>query len=321
MKKFLIVILFTVMGISLFGSCATLLPETPVIEDGVTVYYRTQPPYYGISADKLVNLNNNEAAVNPTWEELVSFLEQDDTDKGAYGFDLQVCAEFANELHDNAETAGIKSAWVGIEFEDNSEGHAFNAFKTIDRGLVFVDCTGRVPTDIVSLTSIDTNETEYSRPSLTHNDRIAYVEIGKKYGLIHLEYALSLGYGYYEDYQKEWDNYYSLSEEYDQLVAEFNQKFDIYNSEIESYNNFSDEYEFKLDGREVIKDPTEYAEISRMYDELGEMQLELKLEGTELDKEGIQLLQEWEKLIEELDRLGWYRNESPGIVSSVEIYW
>jgi len=321
MKKFLILVLVTVMSILSLGACATLLSETPVIEDGVSVYYRSQPPYHGLNADKPVNLTNNEAATNPTWEELVSFLELDDIDKGVYGFNLRVCAEFANELHDNAEKAGIKSAWVTIEFEEIPDGHAFNAFETTDRGLVFVDCTGLVPTDTIPLTSTDSNETVNRPLPPTHNDRIAYVEIGKKYGLIHFEHALSPVYGYYEDYQKEWANYGTWSEEYTQAVTEYNQNLDIYNSKSASYNSFLDEYEFKLAGRKIIEDPDEYAELSRMQDELERIRLGLALEAVELNKELIKLSREWEGLIEELERLGGYKNEPLGIVSSVEIYW
>jgi len=318
MKFIAVVLLFSVV---LLGACAELLPETPVTEDGVSVYYHTQPPYYGASSDRPVNLKNNETARNPTWEELVSFLNLDDTDRGAYGFGLRVCAEFANELHDNAEKAGIKAAWVAIEFEDNSEGHAFNAFETTDRGLVFVDCTGPVPADTVPLASVDTDGTEDKPPSPTHEDRIAYVEVGEEYGLIYLEYALSPEYGFYKDYKKERDNIDAWLEEYNQAVIEFNRKREIFNSKVKSYRSFADEYKLKLGGRKVIKDPDEYAELSRMYDELEIMRLELELENVELDKEGTQIMQEREDLEEEFDRLGWYSVKSPGIISSVEIYW
>ena len=318
MKFISIVLLFSVV---LLGACAELLPETPVTKDGVSVYHHTQPPYYGTSSDRPVNLKNNETARNPTWEELVSFLNLDDTDRGAYGFGLRVCAEFANELHDNAEKAGIKAAWVAVEFMGDAEGHAFNAFETTNRGLVFVDCTGAVPTDTVPLTSVDTDGTEDEPPSPTDKDRIAYVEIGEEYGLIFLEYALSPEYGFYRDYKKERDNIDAWLEEYNETVMEFNQKKAIFHNKVKSYNMLSAEYELRLGGRTVINDPDEYAELSRMHDELEIMRLELEIENVELDREGAQIMQEREDLEEEFDRLGWYNVTSPGIVSRVEIYW
>ena len=318
MKFISVVLLFSVVFL---GACAGLLPEIPDTKDGVSVYHNTQPPYYGASSDRTVNLKNNETARNPTWEELVSFLNLDDTDKGAYGFGLRVCAEFANELHDNAEKAGIKAAWVAVEFVGDAEGHAFNAFETTDRGLVFVDCTGSVPTDTAPLTSVDIDGIEDEPLSPTSKDRIAYVEIGEEYGLILLEYALSPEYGFYQDYKEERDNIDTWLEEYNQAVMEFTQKKEIFNSKVKSYNMLSDEYELRLGGRGVIKDPDEYEELSQMYDELEIMRLELELESVELDVEGAEIMQEREDLKEELDRLGWHSPRPLGIVSSVEIYW
>jgi len=319
MKKLISIVL--IVGVILLGACAESLPEIPVTKDGTSVYYRTQPPYYGVSPDRQVNLKNNENARNPTWEELIDFLNTDNTDRGVYGFGLRVCSEFANELHDNAEKAGIKAAWVAIEFEDDSEGHAFNAFETTDRGLVFVDCTGQVPTDTISLTRIDTDGTAYIPESPPHADKISYVGIGKEYGLIYLEYALSPEYGFYEDYQKERDNINAWAEEHEQAVIEYNRKMDIYNSKVESYNNLFEEYELKVDGREVIEDPDEYKELSRMHNELNRMHSELEQEKTKLYKELIQIQQEREDIEKEFDRVGWYSIKPLGIISSVEIYW
>jgi len=45
-------------------------------------------------------------------------------------------------VHNNAESAGIRAAYVHIWTA--TIRHAFNAFKTTDRGLVFIDCVGRI---------------------------------------------------------------------------------------------------------------------------------------------------------------------------------
>jgi hypothetical protein len=59
-----------------------------------------------------------------------------------------VCADYAERLHNNAEKAGIRAAYVIVEFSTNQtfaspfgSSHALNAFRTTDRGLVFVDVT------------------------------------------------------------------------------------------------------------------------------------------------------------------------------------
>lgn len=91
-------------------------------------------------------LHNNPDARNPSWVELKAFLATDETDKQTYDFDTFVCADFAEMLHNNAEAAGIRVAYVSIQLGPSSYypipgGHALNAFETIDRGLVFIDST------------------------------------------------------------------------------------------------------------------------------------------------------------------------------------
>jgi hypothetical protein len=134
------------------------------------VYEDVQPPYEGA---KSMNIKNNPDAANPSWEQLVAFLEQDTTEKirywdfidiPKYGYytisqleekrknelgipenetpENFVCCEFANLLHDNAEANGIKAAVVAIHATGEDYAHLLNAFETTDMGLVYIDCTG-----------------------------------------------------------------------------------------------------------------------------------------------------------------------------------
>lgn len=91
-----------------------------------------------ISSLKLIN---QSSAKNPTWEELLAFLKEDKTDKKPYVPGEYECGNFALELHNNAEAHGIRAALVAVHFY-NSLSHAINAFKTTDRGLVYIDDTG-----------------------------------------------------------------------------------------------------------------------------------------------------------------------------------
>lgn len=91
-----------------------------------------------------VLLINNEYAKNPTYSELVTFLDYDKTEMIRYRPGKFVCADFAQVLHNRAEKYGIKAGWVSIDFT-YGEGHACNVFKTADRGLIFVDCTNCYP--------------------------------------------------------------------------------------------------------------------------------------------------------------------------------
>ncbi len=127
---------------------------------------------YDDTGDFIV-LINNENAVNPSYSQLISFLQQDKTDEFPYIYttsptktyygtpeshvDLKhiqniidgtaqpsnpdVCADFAERLHNDAEMAGIRCAYVSITLAGNT-GHACDAFQTTDRGLIYIDDTG-----------------------------------------------------------------------------------------------------------------------------------------------------------------------------------
>ena len=129
-------------------------------------------------------LINNENSANPSYSQMVSFLKRDKTDEFSYTYSItpgrsyygtaeshvdleriqniidgtaqptnpHVCADFAERLHNDAEMAGIRCAYVSITLTGYTDtyhygipsntGHACNAFQTTDRGLVYIDCTG-----------------------------------------------------------------------------------------------------------------------------------------------------------------------------------
>lgn len=88
-----------------------------------------------------ITLYNNKNAVDPTYQQLMDFIMLDKTDEIPYNRSDFVPADFAERVHNNAETAGYKCAWVDIDFVNHGAVHACNAFNTADRGLVFIDCT------------------------------------------------------------------------------------------------------------------------------------------------------------------------------------
>jgi hypothetical protein len=101
---------------------------------GSTVASGEKPPFIN------VRLVEKSAAADPTWVQLQGFILADKTDANRYIPDKYVCGEFASDVHNNAEAAGIRCALVAIKLD--SSWHACDAFMTTDRGLVFVDCTG-----------------------------------------------------------------------------------------------------------------------------------------------------------------------------------
>jgi len=87
-----------------------------------------------------ITLINYKTAKDVTKQEVIEFIKADKTDQSLYTSTYR-CGDFAEDLHNNAEAAGIKSAWVELDFTDGGHGHALNAFNTTDKGLVFIDCT------------------------------------------------------------------------------------------------------------------------------------------------------------------------------------
>ncbi len=241
MKQVLLSVL--VVGILLLSACgaSTTAPSTeelapPTITENPLYIYENGAVLVG-GDDKPIELINNPSATNPTYAELLVFIKEDPTDEHHYADSVDVyigaaevpyvCSDFAEDVHNNAEAAGIRAAWVSIDFEGNDEGHALNAFETTDRGLVYIDCTGQRYISILKYLHVVDTEEGFSLiiDSPTSWDSIAYIEVGKEYGLIPLAEAESLLYSFYEEYMQKW-------QEYEELVSEYNAEVIQYNEEI-----------------------------------------------------------------------------------------
>jgi hypothetical protein len=155
---------------------------------------------------EFIILINNRDARNPTYSGLLEFLQRDKTDEYPYRYSIPVggsyygtaedkvdlgrlkniidgsiqpeppmiCADFAERLHNNAEKAGLRCAYVSLDMIGYTDpyglgmasdgGHALVVFETTDRGLVYVDDTG---------TSVS------GGPS--NCDKVVSVQVGKPY--------------------------------------------------------------------------------------------------------------------------------------------
>jgi hypothetical protein len=175
-----------------------------------------------------IMLIDNPDATNPTYAELVAFIQQDTTDTNDYlvhpriGY---VCADFAEDVHNNAEAAGIRAASVSVDFEGSEEGHAMNAFGTVDMGLVYIDCTGQRSSDKLNFHLENTGEGfTFVSDNPESWDAVAYVNIGKEYGLIPLAKARVLYYNFYEEYKQKWLAYQQVLADFNDSVTRFNQE-------------------------------------------------------------------------------------------------
>jgi len=120
-----------------------------------------------------VHLVDNPDTKNVSFAELKSFILEDTTNQLRYLAGMRKCTDFAEALHNNAEAAGIRAAYVAVSFEGGGDGHALNAFQTTDEGLVYVDCTGPVGQAFA-------NSDQF--------DRIAHIEEGKTYKSLEITY-------------------------------------------------------------------------------------------------------------------------------------
>jgi hypothetical protein len=140
------ILILLVLNVILAGSLAcgsAVAPALPTSDwvgpHGETEYEYISRQGYVEGADRQpIYLVNNPQAHNPSWEELRDFLQQDKTDENEFNESSYNVAEFAEDLHNNAEEFEIRAAFVSIDFE-NSLPLYINAFNTTDRGIVFID--------------------------------------------------------------------------------------------------------------------------------------------------------------------------------------
>ena len=178
---------------------------------------------------------------NPTWDELKIFLNSDDTNKLVYNKSFD-CTAFAIQLFKRARNSGLISGIVEVEYEEDRTGHMLNVFQTVDKGLAFIDVTG--------------NENG------TGLDKIAYVEVGKPYGIIYLKktneqnvncdvscsqltkelsyvnYPNIFSYDYFVKLDQCTKFYRDCIKEYNSAVAEFNRGNRVYSfSELRKWDD------------------------------------------------------------------------------------
>ena len=137
-----------------------------------------QPEYKGTYYQKAdgtpMDLINNDDAKRPTYEQVIKFLEKDNTDEHPSDPSSYDCVDFAEELHNNAEAAGLKCGVVDVNLVEEDidgvvyrSGHECNVFKLKERSLLFVDCvygdciSHAEEGDVYSIRSIYTGEVSY----------------------------------------------------------------------------------------------------------------------------------------------------------------
>ncbi len=301
------------------------------------IYHNIQPRHLKSPSGESARLINNSEATPPTWQELMAFLESDTTDQNPYNADSFACVAFAEELHNNAEAAGIEAAFVGVQFDDREVGHALNAFNTTDRGLVFIDCTSPIRSDMPYLPMAELDDGEdgdVGQVEMVGADKVAYVELGEEYGVISIEVATSPEYSFYQAYLAEREQhgidveaFNQDLETYNQRVLAFNQMVAVYNQALDAYEQEVDEYNSALGGRTELPEP-EYTRFKEWADELSETLAVLMDTKAEIYEEQLVLISmltelherqlEIEEASEGIGDINWL---PLGVVASIEVYY
>lgn len=124
------------IGLGVFPS---LESDVEVLFDNVAVYqYNINNPYTPIKPEPTAT-----PIYKPiTWDNLVQFLIDDHTNWQEYDLETYNCMDYAIDLVANARQQNLKAWIVGVYFIDQENGHAFVAFETSDRGIVYVEPQG-----------------------------------------------------------------------------------------------------------------------------------------------------------------------------------
>jgi hypothetical protein len=211
-------------------------------------------------ADLPIELKNDPQAINISFRSLQDFIHQDTTDLLPYierdnpdGLTPFVCSDFAELLHNNAEAAGIRAGYVSIDWVSGDIGHAINVFETTDQGLIFIDCTGKS----------DYSQVEEGENNITLGswDKVAYLVVGRKYGVISSAYAESGDYSFYERFEGKWQ--------------ELKDKLAAYNAEVKLYNQEIRDSVFMEGSPELVRIKAWEVRLTEQENTIGELSLEV----------------------------------------------
>jgi hypothetical protein len=249
--KFVLVILSCSLFLTIcfFSQACFFFPSNKLNDDFSVGLVMGDRSYFVDSYGQPIVLVENNKATDPSYKELVNFLNSDITDQYPYissVIDLdssiirsdprrivdkdlwlqiingqasqsipRICADFAETLHNNAEINGIRAGYVSITLSSSTLGHAINVFNTTDKGLVFIDDTGKeLQTQNITPGFISFGITDSC-------DKAGYLEIGRPYGVISLEVADLYGFDYsaYDKWLADKVEFDDLSDQYENIQA------------------------------------------------------------------------------------------------------
>ena len=125
------------------AGCLVPLDFTPDFQASITDTRTPTEPRPPTSTSKPTLTATPTTYYRPiTWMELVDFITDDHTNWNEYDITDYNCLDYAVDLVGNAHAQDLKAWIVLVDFVDEAEGHAFVAFETSDRGIVYVEPQG-----------------------------------------------------------------------------------------------------------------------------------------------------------------------------------
>lgn len=118
-----------------------LMISVMVVTDATDVTPRFNQADIPLANGNPMVLHNNENAKNPTFLQLAAAIKADQTNTKIYKIKSYKCTDYAQDVHNNLEAAGIRVGTVNVRFK-NGKGHEINVVDTTDMGRVYIDCCG-----------------------------------------------------------------------------------------------------------------------------------------------------------------------------------
>jgi hypothetical protein len=113
------------MGIQTIGAQVTAPVGLPITSENA-------------SSVKTVTSDNQEIILrNPTFQEMRDFILKDPTSRKAFVPNKYECRNFATDVNNDAEAAGLRCAFVLLCYKNGQ--HAVVAFDTTDRGMIYIE--------------------------------------------------------------------------------------------------------------------------------------------------------------------------------------
>lgn len=285
-------------------------------------WWTTPTPWADLDG-KYVTIKTYRDAKPVSYSDLIAFLDNDNTEDKIYVEPAYTCVDFSAELYNNAEANGIKCGLVAVNYEEPILGHAFNAFETTDRGIVYIDCTG-------------INET-YREAGYVATDNNVYLQVGSQLGeLPDNQTSGNLNYAFYADRMEKIDAFKTKLALYNKDVEAYNASYRVLVSDYDSYNAkmsrhnsaiaaFNSEERNKY--QSYLNGGITYSEYTNWYNTnlasipaapngiemLNSRRDNLKQQSINLDIRRIELLNS--------EEMNWITFNPDGTVASESIYW